>query len=127
MGDYKIGTTLLGMTALGSLPEPVDDGPIISDVLYDRQKLGNGQYQEIGLGKCTWKWPLLTYAQLAQLRSFCSGASASVFIRTVPDKSAPITYANYSAVMVWPEKDPEMKAGLVYDFVLTFESMEAAS
>ena len=122
MTDYKIGTTLLGMTALASLTTPVDV-PVVTDPVCALEKLGNRLYREMGLPSCTWTFPLLTTAQLAQLRTFCPGACAVVYLRTLVKRSDLSMYASYKAVMIWPARY-DSQGGFNQDVEIRFESME---
>lgn len=121
MSEFKIGTTLGGMTALESLTTPVE---LPQWEYYPYSKLvmlGDGNTRGLGFPKVIWTFPLLEVAQITQLRTFCSGASAAVFIRT---KKQDGSYASFSGTMVWPvSKDgqhkpyfPDHRAGLVLEF-----------
>lgn len=83
--------------------------------LADLTKLG------VGWPSAEWRFPMLTLAQRNQLRGYCTTASARVYIRTIDDEGE---YADYLAVMVWPEEDPAIQAGLVFDLVIRFEALE---
>ena len=121
MAEFKIGTTLVGMTALESLTTPVDL-PQWEYYPYARLvTLGSGGTRGIGLPKVVWTFPILDVDQISQLRTFCSGASAQVYIRT---KIQDGTYADFLADMIWPvSKDgqhkpsfPDHRSGLVIEF-----------
>jgi hypothetical protein len=122
MTDYKIGTTLAGITALTSLTTPLPV-PRVSEPVCELEKLGNRLYREMGLPGCTWTWPQLTTAELAQLRVFCTGASSVVYMRTLVQLNALSTYATYKAVMVWASGF-ESLGGFNNDVVIKFEEME---
>jgi len=62
----------------------------------------SGRVYGRGYPYCQWTFSHLTSAQRAQLKSFCSGASANVYIRTLADDDA---YHTYQAVMQWPEEE----------------------
>jgi hypothetical protein len=124
IADYKLGTTLAGITNIESLTTPLPI-PRVSEPVYELEKQGNGLYREMGLPSCTWTFPLLSTAELAQLRTFCSGSSAVVYLRTLPKLSALTTYATYKAVLLFPKVDAV--GGFASDVVIKFERMEVQS
>ena len=121
MSEFKIGTTLGGMTALEDLATPMDL-PQWEYFPYSKLVLlGDGSTRGLGLPKILWVFPILEVAQISQLRTFCSDASASVYIRS---KKQDGNYASFLATMIWPvSKDgqhkpyfPDHRAGLVLEF-----------
>jgi len=49
-----------------------------------------------------WTFPLLSLDERNQLKSFCPGYSATVYIRTKKDDD---TYANFQCIMNWVDDD----------------------
>lgn len=96
--SYEIGTTST-TTNLESLTTPVYP-PRSVFVEYTREyDKADGQVGGDGYPMAIWHFDLLTQAQVTQLRAFCPGKSANVYIKTRrPDG----TFAKYSAVMIWP-------------------------
>lgn len=118
MVEYKIGTTLGGMTLLSSLATPVP-WPRATFSMGERTTVASGAARDLGWMSAEWLFPLLTDAQRDQLRTFCTGASATVYIRT---QDVDAVYRNYQAVLVWPD-DEERRGGLVFDLRLRFRAL----
>ena len=121
MSDFKIGTTLVGITALDALTTPVTPDPQFYYEPYREViRLGDGSYRGIGAPVAKWHFPLLSLAQRTQFATFCAGASAAVYIRT-PDADG--TFTNYSAVMRLPDTEPPIKAGMIQGYEIRFEML----
>lgn len=99
--EYKIGTTLGGMTNIESLTVPLPNMQSFFRAYAEIVTLGDGSSFGRGFPQVEWKWNLFTREQRDQLRTFCAGASASVYIRTRTNDSAD-AYKNYLALMHWP-------------------------
>jgi hypothetical protein len=118
--EYKIGTTYEGMVNVEELTVPVfapkhDPIKFTSPVT-----LGDGQVRGLGWLTTRWHWDFITQAQYTQLKSFCTGLSASVFINTRDNTGA---YKTYTAIMVWPAEEPERTNNKVLDFNLEFRAL----
>jgi hypothetical protein len=102
--DFMIGTTLGGMTALRSLTHPVSN-PLATFTPYSKPlNLGDGSVRGGGWIAATWDWQdVISAAERHQLRTFCTGASSSVFIATLVNDND--VYLAYSAVMIWPQEE----------------------
>lgn len=131
MSEYEIGTTLGGMTALETLATPVEL-PNPEYYPYSRiVTLGDGSARGLGMPKAIWTFPLMEVAQITMLRTFCAGASATVFIRTKKNDGS---YASFEGEMVWPvSKDgqhkanfPDHRAALVIEFRNLVEQAEGS-
>jgi len=124
---YEIGTTS-ATTNLEDLTTPVDPPKSTFEQYSDAVDLGDSTVRGLGYPVATWRWGFIPQDQYDQLRTYCSGKSAEVYIVTVEDDG---TYTKYSCVMIWPDmsqvekqsKDGEFK---YMDFVLTFRHLEAA-
>jgi ABC-type proline/glycine betaine transport system substrate-binding protein len=99
--EYKIGTTLLGMTNIESMTVPVPNPQTFFKLYAEIVTLGDGSSFGRGFPQVEWKWNLLTRAQRDQLRAYCAGTSAAVYVRTRTNDSAD-AYKNYLAIMHWP-------------------------
>ena len=66
-----------------------------------------------------WHFGALTQAQRDVLKAYCATASAAVYVRT---RKQGLTYANYTAVMTWPQKETR-QATRALDLVVTFQKM----
>lgn len=85
--------------------------------------LEDGGVRGGGWRKAMWRWQFLTQAQRDALRTYCTGASADVYIktRTVDNSDA---YVIYSAKMIWPGPDPEQRDALRrIEFELNFQAL----
>lgn len=127
--SYEIGTARGSMTNLESLATPVRPPKFSYEPYSKPLPLGNGTIRGGGWPKTKWHWDQLTAAERDQLRTFCSGASAQVYIRTRvnANSTSPAQvdqYKYFSAVMIWPnpEGDREM-GGLRMNFEIQFQAM----
>jgi len=119
MAEFQIGTSLEGMELLTALTVPITVTPIASFEPYaDYATLASGRRMGLGAPVATWTFPVLEIDERDQLREFCTGASATVYIRTAGNDNDD-AYANYQAVMHWPDAE-ERPAGLRHDFVVRF-------
>ena len=87
----------------------------------EQRRLGNGQLRNLGRPVATWTWGLVARAQRDVLRTYCTGPSASVYIRTSTNESGD-TFATYSAIVDWPDES-DRQSGRRLNFVLTFGSL----
>jgi hypothetical protein len=60
---------------------------------------GNGGTRGIGSPVATWQFGVLTIAQYNQLKSFCPGSSADVYIQTKMDDDS---YEAFQGKLIWP-------------------------
>lgn len=102
---FAIGTAVEALIPLDELgvPEP--------KTTYRRAQttveLANGNVRALGAPSTEWTFGILTQSQRDQLRVFCSGFSAKVYIRTRTDEAdeSGIIYDVYEAIMHWPEQE----------------------
>ena len=119
--DFEIGSTYVGMTNVEELTVPLPP-PASTYKRYALEvDLGDDTVRGFGLPSATWRWQVLTLAQRDQLKTFCSGASATVFIQT-KKRDASEVYDEFTAVMIWQEEE-DVWSGRVRDFVVRFRSM----
>jgi len=130
--EFKIGTLaggVAGMTNLESLTAPVDPPRWFFYPGSERVVLASGLVRDVGYPRAEWHWDeFIPRVQRHQLRTFCTGASVEVYIRTktnddASDSGEEEDYANYKAVMVWPEGE-EVDAGRRTGFVIQFTHLE---
>jgi hypothetical protein len=128
--SYKIGTTVLGLQYLESLTQPVRP-PRFTYQPYSKQlTLGDGSVRGGGYPWATWHWDLLGAKERDQLRTFCSGASAWIYIQTrvntnttTPTPAIDI-YKVFYALMIWPNPEGERDMGGYHkDFEIKFQAM----
>ena len=121
---YKIGTNTTSLTDLESLATTSVPYPRSVFKPYSEQiPLNSGGVRGAGAPTVEWQWGFLTQAQRDKLRTYCTGASATVYIETKTVDSAD-TYATYSGDVVWPEQE-ERETGRRLDFVLVFKNLVA--
>lgn len=102
--SYEIGASYVGMTNLESLTTPLPAPKSTFRPYSQYIRLGDGTVRGSGWAEATWRWGFLTRAQRNQLRTFCTGASANVYIKTRKNDSSD-AYQVYMAIMIWPEEE----------------------
>lgn len=120
MPDFEIGNTLEEMTNLSQLETPVEH-PKSQYVPYRTVNKGNGGKRGTGFPVAQWDFPLLTLNERNQLKEFCPGASADVYIHT---KLNDDSYEDFKAIMIWPD-GPEDRwvAGEKKNFSILFRNL----
>jgi len=103
LSSFAIGISMETITNIEQLatPLPVPRSPFSPYGAYTT--MANGLKRGRGFPALSWIFSLLTPAQRTQLRVFCPGSSATVYIRTPINDGD--TYAYFQAVMHWPEKE----------------------
>ena len=122
--SYEIGTTS-STTNLESLTTPVNPprGTFVEwSRTYDR---ADGLVAADGYPVASWHFDVLTQAMVTQLRTFCSGKSANVYIKT---RKLDNSFVKYSAVMIWDDKQMEKRVfnGRYLDVEIEFRKLVAA-
>ena len=118
--SYQIGTTYGGLTNVESLATPLN-APKSTFTEYSQNiALGSGAVRGGGWAVATWNWGFLTQAQRNQLRTFCTGKSASIFIQTRKNDTSD-AYQVYTAVMVWPDEE-DKDHGIRLNFQVVFRN-----
>lgn len=122
--DYQIGATLVGMANLQALTQPVTYPKSIPMLYVEMLTLGDNTERGIGAPNVIWHWDKITDAERDQLRTFCTGASATVYIksRSLDNTDA---YVVYQAVMVWPSLKEERDATRRLNFDIEFRELIA--
>ena|SRR5271157_2004117 len=124
---FQIGTTLEGMTNLENLATPVVPPKSHFTQYADQVPLGDNTVRGVGAPTAHWHWDFLTQAQRDQLRIFCAGASAVVYITTVINDSDatenPTRYGSFQAVMIWPSLAEEKDATRRISFDIEFRQL----
>lgn len=123
--SYKIATTLAGITSLDLLATKVVDPRGTFKEFQERVTLGDGTVRGTGWKSAEWHWDFIKRAMRDQLRTFCPGASAVVYITTKTNDSAD-SFATYKAVMIWPD-ELDKPAGRRMDFTIQFQRLEVQS
>ena len=121
---YEIGSTQGTLLALGSFTVPIPE-PLSTFKPYSRVVI-NGAGGEVGLGYPvnTWDFGYLDDDQRNQLRALCTGASATVYIKTYNDSLATPAWQEWRAIMVWMHEGEERRNDKRLKMTLTFKLLE---
>lgn len=127
MDQFEIGTTLEGMTNVEQLTEAL---PAPRSTYQDYSalvQLGSGGMIGQGFPAATWVFGTLTTAQRDQLKTFCPGASATVYIKTKlgSEASGADEFAVFTAIMTWPFPEPGRTYSMRNNYVIEFTFLEA--
>lgn len=114
--NYEIGTDMNSVTNLESLTTTVMHPKSNFADWAEAVILGSGLSRGMGAPVATWLWGFLTEAQRTQLKTFCTGASSTVVIRTKRNDG---TFKYFACVMNWP-KEEEHRSGYVLNFEIIF-------
>jgi len=121
MSSFKIGTTS-STTALSALTTPLPD-PKSAYLPYSRAVgKGNGGARGVGAPVASWTFPLLSIEEYSQLRTFCSGASAEIFISTKLDDD---TFDDFSCTMIVPNEPQDRWFAERKSYTVTFRNLVA--
>lgn len=120
--SYEIGSTST-TTNLAALTVPVVYPKSSYKPFSQYISLGDGSVKGAGWVEATWHWDYITRTQRDQLKTFCSGASATVYIRTRTNGSTD-AYAYLTGVLIWPEEE-EKDAHVRRDFDIKFVRLVA--
>lgn len=126
MADFRIGTTQANMTNIETLTEPLPVPRAVFREYAETVIAASGRTYGRGLPVCRWTFAILTSAQRQQLKLFCSGASAIVYIQTLINTDQ---YVSYRAIMHWPieeERDPSLRRDRL-EFAIEFTHLEQVS
>ena len=116
--QVMIGTTQAGMQFLEELT-PITGEPRTFPVDYSQfVDLGSGIRLGQGWLRCIWHYDILPEAERNTLYSYVG----IVYVVTLGNNGS---YATYSALLRWPEKEPEHFGGKVVDLNLEFIQMVA--
>ncbi len=119
--SFKIGSTS-STTTLDALATPLPD-PKSSYLPYSRvNRLGNGGALGVGAPVVQWKFPILSIDEYKQLRTFCSGASAEVYISTKLDDD---TFDDFSCTMIVPNDPQDRWYSERQNYVVEFRNLVA--
>ncbi len=119
--SYEIGASYGGMVNVEELATPLPAPKSAFRPYSKRIDLGDGTVRGLGWVTATWRFGVLKSSLRDQLRVFCAGASASVYIKTRKNNTSD-AYQVYTAVMIWPEEE-EKRAGRRLDFVVEFRNL----
>lgn len=121
--SYGLGSTSTTVN-VESLTVPLPP-PRSAYVEFTRQyDKSDGQAGGDGYPSTVWHFDALTQAQVTQLRAFCSGKSAAVYVVTrIPAG----TFSKFAAVMIWPSDLMAKRVAARYlDVQIQFRRLVAA-
>jgi len=98
---YAIGSTS-SVTLLSALTVPVYEPTGRYFEAAEWLDLASGGQRGQGFPRAVWEFISIDQLMVTQLRSFCTGQSADVWIATRTNAG---TFAKFSAVMLWPGDD----------------------
>lgn len=119
--EFEIGLTLVGMVNVTELTVPLTAPRSLYKRFATTVGLGNLSARGYGKPSSTWRWGFMSLTERDQLKTFCPGASAQVYIRT-KKRDATETWANFLCWMIWPEEE-EVQGGDVLDITILFRDM----
>ncbi len=99
--SFAIGTTTANLTELSALGLTDPKAFFKQGV---RRTMVNGQARDTGAPQAVWRWGFLRQAARDVLRTYCPGASATVYIRTRKLDNSD-AFEVYQAIMIWPEEE----------------------
>lgn len=119
---FNIGTSMGDITNLELLPVPVTPPKSTFSPYTTVIDLADGSKRGLGAPMATWHWDGLPQTMRDQLRTFCTDASASVYIRTYTKDNAYAPHY-YQAQMSWPVLSEETWAKMRLDFTIEFRQL----
>jgi hypothetical protein len=118
--DFEIGTTS-STTNVESFTTSLAP-PKSTYTQYSRPiPLASGGVRGGGWTEATWMWEFMTHDQHDQLRTFCSGKSATVYIRT-RDHKGDMVYK--TGIMIWPDGAPERSSTHIFNLEVRFVALD---
>lgn len=121
--SYQIGTTS-STTNVESLTTPLPPPRSTWNEYSQPVETADGGVRGAGWKVVTWTWDWITLVQRAQLRTFCAGKSATIYIRTKTLTGSYPTYEYLTGKMIWPDGPEEMRNGRILNFTLEFRALE---
>ena len=119
---YQIATTLPGLATLESLGVTVPRSEY--QPYTEAVSLGDGTVRGAGAPFAKWLWDYLPQDQRDILRTYCTDASAEIYIETRTVDTLDV-WDQFSAVMVWPTQ--EQRENFVrLEFAIEFRYLVAA-
>jgi hypothetical protein len=120
MANFAIDETLEGLTNIESLAVPLPE-PKSTYQPYSRLVIkGNGAAQGVGAPVASWTFALLSITEYNQLRTFCPGASAEIYIHTKKDDD---TFADFSCTMIVPNDPQDRWYAVRKNYTVTFRNL----
>jgi hypothetical protein len=118
--NIKIGTQAGGVGGLVTLKSLGIPAPLLDFLEFSQEsKLADATIEGNGWSESEWHWGYLTAAQYTALAAYRVDKTTAVYTR---DRKRGNQYANFSAKMVWPERE-RWENGCVIDFTVRFIAM----
>lgn len=129
--NYEIGVASGSMMNLGALVVSGSSVPVSAPKstftpYADEVTLVSGLVRGVGYPTATWTWNVITREERDALRTFCTGKSSRVYIKTKTMDSAD-SYHTYYAVMVWDTQEEERDTQRRLELKITFKTMVLVS
>jgi len=121
LAEFSIGPSVVGLVNLESLTIPVKPPKSFFQQGGKLLSLGSLKTKWVGKPQAIWRWGILSRSQRDQLRTFCTDASTSLYIRTRTNDTVD-QYKNYLCNILWPPGEDRDFTRRV-DFVLRFNNM----
>lgn len=88
--------------------------------------LGDGHVLGVGAPVATWKFRALKPEQRENIKDYCAGLSADVYIRTPTNETVAgvRVWKNYQAIMKWTDSFEIIGVDAVEEIVITFTNLE---
>ena len=118
---YKMGTTSGNKVTLDTLV-PRDPQPALAHYA-EYIRLGDGTTRGAGWIQAEWRWEFISLTEIAALKAYCTGITASVYITTLDNEG---DWTGYSATMVWPQISEPLHGDYIQDFVIEFVELVAS-
>lgn len=126
MYSYEIGLTIEEMVNVESLvtgfPAPKSKFYPFSSYVTLANKTKRGRGNPIA----EWRWGIIknftSNGMRDSLKTYCTGSSSSVIIRTKTNESLDSQYLYYTCIMNWPEEEPRESFRRI-DFVIRFTNL----
>lgn len=109
----------IDMTNIEDLSTPITPPKSTFKPWQESVQLQSGLSRALGKPEASWTWAVISLAMRDKLRTFCTGKSSSVYIKT--RKNDGDSYEYYSAVMEWTDDPEEKQAGRRLDFKVDFK------
>lgn len=123
--EYAIGLSVEGLQNLEddlNIPPPY---PAPFQEWASDYAAGDGRVYGDGWPSATWHFDYLSTAHVAALRTYCTGKSANVYIRTL--QADHTSYGTYLAVMIWPSRLDYRVGRASTDVELVFTHLQEVS
>jgi len=118
---YRIGTSYATLTALDALDTALLQPDYEFEDYAEEINLGDTGRRGVGLPVARWVFALLDdMDQRDQLKAFCPGLSAEIYITTQRNDGE---FIDYQAIMHWPRKEKHFTEQNPADLIIEFTGL----